>query len=30
MCNIGEEFYLGKKRNEVLAECNRLLDTEDF
>jgi len=30
MCNIGEQYYLGKKRNEVLRECNRLLDVEDF
>lgn len=30
MCNLGEEYYLGKERNKVLAECNRILDTEDF
>ena len=30
MCNVGEQYYLGKKRNEVLGECNRILDREDF
>ena len=30
MCNVGEEYYLGRDRNKVLRECNRLLDTEDF
>lgn len=30
MCNLGEEFHLGGKRNEVLRECNRILDREDF
>jgi hypothetical protein len=30
MCNVGEEFHFGNKRNEVLRECNRILDTEDF
>jgi len=30
MCNLGEEFYLGRKRNEVLTECNTILDVEDF
>lgn len=30
MCNVGEEFYLGRKRNEVLRKCNQILDTEDF
>jgi len=30
MCNVGEQYFLGKKRNEVLRECNRLLDREDF
>ena len=30
MCNLGEEFHLGAKRNEVLKECNRILDREDF
>ena len=30
MCNVGEEYYLGQKRNEVLRRCNEILDTEDF
>ena len=30
MCNIGEQFELGKQRNIVLRECNRILDVEDF
>jgi hypothetical protein len=30
MCNIGEEYYLGRKRNEVLRKCNEILDREDF
>jgi len=30
MCNLGEEFHLGAKRLEVLKECNRILDREDF
>lgn len=30
MCNIGEDYHLGTKRNEVLKECNRILDREDF
>lgn len=30
MCNIGEDYHLGAKRNEVLRECNRILDREDF
>lgn len=30
MCNVGEEFHLGVKRNEVLGHCNRILDREDF
>ena len=30
MCNLGEEFHLGAKRLEVLRECNRILDREDF
>jgi hypothetical protein len=30
MSNVGEEYYLGRERNKVLRECNRLLDTEDF
>ena len=27
MCNIGEEYYLGQKRNEVLRKCNDILNT---
>eukprot|EP01015_Nassula_variabilis_P015175 TRINITY_DN226_c0_g1_i1.p3 TRINITY_DN226_c0_g1~~TRINITY_DN226_c0_g1_i1.p3 ORF type:complete len:155 (-),score=28.62 TRINITY_DN226_c0_g1_i1:140-604(-) len=30
MCNVGEEYFLGRARNEVLRECNRILDREDF
>lgn len=30
MCNVGEDFHLGVKRNEVLGHCNRILDREDF
>ena len=30
MCNVGEEYELGKARNEVLKECKRILDVEDF
>ena len=30
MCNVGEEFYLGAQRNQVLRQCNELLDREDF
>ena len=30
MCNVGEQYFLGRKRNEVLKECNELLDQEDF
>lgn len=30
MCNLGEDFHLGAKRLEVLKECNRILDREDF
>lgn len=29
-CNVGEEYYLGKKRNEVLRQCNEILGVEDF
>lgn len=29
-CNVGEEYYLGKKRNEVLAQANTILGVEDF
>lgn len=30
MCNLGDSYYLGKERNKVLAECNKILDREDF
>ena len=30
MCNVGEETELGYQRNQVLRECNELLDREDF
>mmetsp|Transcript_13517 Transcript_13517/g.15479 ORF Transcript_13517/g.15479 Transcript_13517/m.15479 type:complete len:155 (+) Transcript_13517:30-494(+) len=30
MCNVGEQYHLGKKRNEVLRECNKILNREDF
>ena len=30
MCNVGPDFHLGVKREEVLRECNRILDREDF
>lgn len=30
MCNVGEQYELGKERNKVLRECNLLLDREDF
>lgn len=30
MCNVGEEFYLGAQRNEVLRQCNKIQDREDF
>ena len=30
MCNVGPDFHLGVKREEVLKECNRILDREDF
>jgi len=30
MCNLGDDFHLGTKRNEILQECNRILDREDF
>lgn len=30
MCNVGEEYYLGAKRNFVLRKCNEILDREDF
>lgn len=30
MCNVGEDTELGYKRNMVLRECNKILNTEDF
>jgi hypothetical protein len=30
MCNVGEEYELGAARNQVLAQCNDILQTEDF
>ncbi|KAL4431699.1 hypothetical protein ABPG74_017328 [Tetrahymena malaccensis] len=30
MCNVGEEYYLGRERNRVLRECNKILNVEDF
>ena len=30
MCNVGEEFLLGSRRNEVLRQCNKILNCEDF
>ncbi|KRW99193.1 hypothetical protein PPERSA_07436 [Pseudocohnilembus persalinus] len=30
MCNVGEQYFLGKQRNEVLAKCNAILNREDF
>ena len=30
MCNVGEEYELGFKRNLVLRQCNEILDVEDF
>ena len=30
MCNVGEQYFLGKKRNEVLRECNQIQNREDF
>ena len=30
MCNVGEEYDLGKARNEVLRACNLILNVEDF
>lgn len=30
MCNVGEQYLIGRERNKVLRDCNRLLDTEDF
>ena len=30
MCNVGEEYELGRARNEVLKICNELQNVEDF
>ena len=30
MCNVGPHYHLGVKRDEVLRDCNRILDREDF
>ena len=30
MCNVGEEFELGRERNKVLRICNELQGVEDF
>ena len=30
MCNLGEQFEIGRERNNVLRDCNELLDREDF
>lgn len=30
MCNLGEQFEIGKERNTVLRACNDILDREDF
>jgi hypothetical protein len=30
MCNVGVQYEVGAARNLVLAECNKLLDTQDF
>ena len=30
MCNLGEEYELGKTRNAVLNQCNELQGIEDF
>ena len=30
MCNVGVQYEVGAARNKVLAECNKLLGTEDF
>ena len=30
MCNVGEQYELGRERNKVLKECNKLLNTIDF
>lgn len=30
LCNLGEGYYLGQKRNEVFREYNSILNVEDF
>lgn len=30
MCNLGEQYEIGRERNKVLKQCNALLDREDF
>ena len=30
MCNLGEQYEIGAKRNEVLRRCNEIQDCEDF
>lgn len=30
MCNVGEQYELGRERNKVLKQCNKLLNCEDF
>ena len=30
MCNVGEEFGLGRQRNTILRQCNKIQDVEDF
>ena len=30
MCTVGEEYELGRARNQVLRLCNQIQDVEDF
>lgn len=30
MLNLGDQYEIGRERNKVLRECNKLLDVEDF
>lgn len=30
MCNVGVQYEIGRERNKVLEECNKLIDREDF
>lgn len=30
MLNVGEQYEMGRERNNVLRKCNELLDCEDF